>query len=402
MQSLTKTLRSEGVIGFIIFLIFCSIVWMAFLSLQWGIHFVPQLALDDDTMHKTVIYYMLQGEDFYSAWRHAAQVTGDLGDLRIYRTPLIFYLAIFITGWAGPLFVFPLSVLCVFIAAFNLLLSFWTVRAITGSGWAGLAATFVQYAFFFNVIPLFQISLFAMPFIILTVYWAWTERPWLAGVFLALAFLIKETFAFALPAILVFFLLRREWRQTLIILSIFMGAVALYFIHTLVAQPILDPQMMLTASIPEFLQNLGGFLWFGFGVLYYNVLAPATFNGYYTSNPLPAFLPIPLFYAILVMQVFLIWGTIIGAILKYYKTRQAPPWPLVALAISLWIAPILFTATTNIDNFVIYWIDYAIWRWFGASYVGFQILVGLSWTDIRQRVKDKLANPSQFNIPDFL
>ncbi|MFW9831921.1 MAG: hypothetical protein ACFFD8_09100, partial [Candidatus Thorarchaeota archaeon] len=144
MASISGLLRKEGVIGFIIFITICSFIWVVFLSYSWGIEFTPHLALDDDTMHKTVIYYMINGEDFYSAWRLAAQATGDLGDLRIYRTPFVFYSLVFLTGWAGSAFVFPLSIVCVLIAALNLGLTFWTVRAITCSGWAGLAATLVQ------------------------------------------------------------------------------------------------------------------------------------------------------------------------------------------------------------------------------------------------------------------
>lgn len=386
MASIPEFLRKEGVTGFIIIFAICCIIWGVFLSFSWGSEFVPHLALDDDTMHKTVIYYMLNGEDFYSAWRLAAQTTGDLGDLRIYRTPLVFYPIVFLTGWAGPGFVFPLSAVCVFVASLNLILTFWTIRTITGSGWAGLAGTFVQYAFFFNVIPLFQISLFAMPFLILAVYWAWTDRPWLTGIFIALAFLIKETFAFALPAILIFFILRKQWRAVLIVFGIFVGAIGLYFIHTLIAQPFPDPSMMLTASVPEFLRNLGGFLWFGFGLLYYNTLAPASFSGYYPANPVPAFIPIPVFYLIIGLQAILVWGTLIGWLLLHLQRRQKPPVTLLVLAVLLWIVPILFAATTSIDSYAMYWMNYAIWRWFAPSYVGFALLVALSWTNTRQGV----------------
>ena len=383
MPSLRELLRHEGVAAFVVFLAFCSIVWVAFLSYSWGVDFVPRLALDDDTMHKTVIYYMLHGEDFYTAWRHAALVTGDLGDLRIYRTPLIFYPVVFLTGWAGSNFIFPLSVLCVLVAALNLILTFWVVRIITGSGWAALAATFIQYAFFFNVIPLFQIALFAMPFVILAVYWAWTEHPWLAGGFIAIAFLIKETFIFALPAILIFFALRRQGRSVGIIIMIFIAAVGLYLVHTLIAQPIPDPSMMLTASPPEFFINLAGFLWFGFGVIYYNVIAPAAFQGYYPSNPVPAFLPLPLFNGILMLQLILVWGTISWWFIRVIRKHMRPPIPILLLALLLWLVPVIFAATTHVSDFALYWVDYAIWRWFGASYVGFSLLVGLSWTDIR-------------------
>ena len=397
MPSLTDLLRREGVAAFIVFLSVCSIIWIIFLSYSWGIEFAPRLALDDDMMHKTVIYYMLNGEDFYSAWRHAALVTGDLGDLRIYRTPLVFYPVVFLTGWAGQGFVFPLSVLCVVVAALNLVLTFWVINRITGSGWAALAATFVQYAFFFNVIPLFQIALFAMPFVISAVYWAWTDHPWLAGGSIAIAFLIKETFIFALPAILIFFLIRRQWQSLGISLSISIVALGLYLVHTLIAQPIPDPSMMLTASLPEFFRNLGGFLWFGFGVLAYNVLAPATFDGYYPSNPVQAFLPLPLLYVILVFQVIIVWGTIGWWIIRLIQKRKTPQMSLLILAIILWLVPIIFAATTHINNFALYWMDYAIWRWFGASYVGFSLLVALSWTDVRVTLKQYLVSFTPIN-----
>ncbi len=390
MPSISDLLRREGVAAFIVFLSICSIIWAVFLSHSWGIDFVPRVALDDDMMHKTVIYYMLNGEDFYTAWRHAALVTGDLGDLRIYRTPLVFYPVVFLTGWAGPGFVFPLSFLCVVIAALNLVLTFWVINEITGSGWAALAATFVQYAFFFNVIPLFQIALFAMPFVILAVYWAWTDHPWLAGGFIAIAFLIKETFLFALPAILVFYIVRRQWRSVGIVIGSNIVAVGFYLVHTIIAQPIPDPSMMLTASLPEFFQNLGTFLWFGFGALSYNVFAPVTFNGYYPANPVPAFLSLPLFYAILVFQGVLVWGTITWWVIKLIQKRQTPPIALLCLAIILWIIPVIFAATTHINNFAMYWMDYAIWRWFGASYVGFSLLVALSWTDVRPTLQNSL------------
>ncbi|MFX1403111.1 MAG: hypothetical protein ACFE9D_01385 [Promethearchaeota archaeon] len=390
MPSLRELLRYEGVAAFVVFLAFCSIVWVIFLSYSWGIDFVPRLALDDDTMHKTVIYYMLHGEDFYTAWRHAALVTGDLGDLRIYRTPLIFYPVVFLTGWAGPSFIFPLSVLCVLVAMLNLVLTFLVVRSITGSGWAALAATFIQYAFFFNVIPLFQIALFAMPFMILAVYWTWTDRPLLAGGFIAIAFLIKETFLFALPAILIFFILRHQWRSVGIVILIFAGAVGLYLAHTVIAQPIPDPSMMLAASLPEFFANLAGFLWFGFGIIYYNVIAPATFQGYYPSNPVPAFLPLHFFTIILVVQMILVWGTISWWFFRVIRKQVRPPIPLLCLALVLWLIPVIFAATTHMNDFALYWIDYAIWRWFGASYVGFSILVALSWTDVRSAITQVL------------
>ncbi|MFW9934543.1 MAG: hypothetical protein ACFFDU_03305 [Candidatus Thorarchaeota archaeon] len=398
MPSLTDFLRREGIAAFIVFLSVCSLIWMVFLSYSWGTEFVPRLALDDDTMHKTVIYYMLNGEDFYTAWRHAAFITGDLGDLRIYRTPLVFYPIAFLTGWAGTSFVFPLSVLCVFAAALNLVLTFWVVNQITNSGWAALAASFVQYAFFFNVIPLFQIALFAMPFTILAVYWAWKDQPLLTGGFIAIAFLIKETFIFALPAILIFFLLRRQWRAVGSVLGLVVVSLVLYLVHTIIAQPTPDPSMMLTASLPEFFLNLGAFLWFGFGVLAFNVLAPVTFDGYYPTNPVPAILPIPFFYAILVFQMILVWGTLSWWIIRLIQTHQTPPISFLGLAITLWLVPIFFAATTHINDFALYWMDYAIWRWFGASYVGFSLLVALSWTDVRSILKQQLTRPSLSNI----
>jgi hypothetical protein len=393
LPSLKDILRREGVAAFIVFLSVAGIIWLVFLSYSWGVEFVPSFALDDDTMHKTVIYYMINGEDFYSAWRHAAIVTGDLGDLRIYRTPLVFYPIVFLTGWAGSGFVFPLSVVCVGIAATNLILTFWVVNRITGSGWAALAASFVQYAFFFNVIPLFQIALFAMPFVILAVYWAWTDHPWLAGIGVAVAFLIKETFVFALPAILIFFLIRRQWRSAGIVIVLNITALSLYLIHTIIAQPIPDPTMMLTASGPEFLFNLISFLWFGFGLLSYNVFAPATFDGYYPTNPIPTFIPLPFFYTILAFQVILVWGTISWWFLSLIRNRQMPSIPLLSLAIMLWLVPILFAATTHITDFSRYWMEYAIWRWFGASYVGFSLLVAMSWTNMKGTIKQFIQGP---------
>ncbi len=398
MISSSNLLRREGVAAFIVFLSICGIIWAVFLSHSWGIEFVPRLALDDDTMHKTVIYYMINGEDFYSAWRHAAEVTGDLGDLRIYRTPLVFYPVVFLTGWAGPGFVFPLSVLCVFVAALNLVLTFWVIYQITQSGWASLAAAFVQYAFFFNVIPLFQIALFAMPFVILAVYWAWTDYPWLAGGCIAIAFLIKETFIFALPAILIFFLMRRQWHSVGIVLSQAITAVGLYLIHTMIAQPIPDPSMMLTANLLEVIRNLAGFLWFGFGALAYNVFAPVTFEGYYPANPVPAFLPLPLFGVIIVFQVIVVWGTISWWIIRMIRKQHTANIPLISLAIFLWLVPVIFAATTHIHDFALYWMDYAIWRWFGASYVGFSILVALSWTDARTSLLGYLGRSNRHDV----
>ena len=337
-------------------------------------------------MHKTVIYYMLHGEDFYSAWRHAALVTGDIGDLRIYRTPLIFYPIVFVTGWAGPGFVFPLSLVCVFVAASNLILSFLTINAITKSGWAALAGTFVQASFFFNIIPLFQISLFAMPFLLMGTYWAYHEEPWLAGVSLSIAFLIKETYAFAFPAFLILFWLRRQRREAGIVLGIFTTAVSIYLLHTIIAQPMPDPQMMLNATLPIFISNFAGFLWFGFGLLAWNVLAPATFPGYYPTNPLPAFLPIPLFHGLLLTQIILVWGVLAWWLIRHMRYRRMPPAPLVTFAVVLWLVPVIFTATTHITNFPLYWMDYAIWRWFAPSIVGFQLLVALSWSELRPTV----------------
>jgi hypothetical protein len=142
--------------------------------------------------------------------------------------------------------------------------------------------------------------------------------------------------------------------------------------------------MMLTASLPEVFSNLTRFLWFGFGALAYNVFGPVTFEGYYPTNPIPAFLPLPLFTAIIVFQAIVVWGTLCWWILRMLLKRQPPNIPLVSLAILLWLVPVIFAATTHIHDFALYWIEYAIWRWFGASYVGFSILVALSWTDIRK------------------
>jgi hypothetical protein len=297
---------------------------------------------------------------------------------------------VFLTGWAGPGFVFPLSFVCVNIAALNLILTFWTVQSITNSGWAALAGTFVQASFFFNIIPLFQISLFAMPFLIMGTYWAYQGKPWLAGMSLALAFLIKETYAFALPAFLVLFLLRQQQREAGIVLSVFTAAVSFYLLHTFIAQPIPDPQMMLNATPPIFIHNLAGFLWFGFGVLAYNVLAPATFPGYYPTNPFPPFLPIPVFYGLLIAQMVFVWGILGWWLFRHVKTRQVPSIPLVVFAVVLWLVPVIFTATTQINNFPMYWMDYAIWRWFAPSIVGFQILVALSWSDLRPMIQQLL------------
>ena len=345
-------------------------------------------------MHKTVIYYMLHGEDFYSAWRHAALMTGDLGDLRIYRTPLIFYMIVFVTGWAGSGFIFPLSLVCVFVAALNLILSFWTVHAMTKSGWAALAGTLVQASFFFNIIPLFQMSLFAMPFLLMGTYWAYQEKAWLAGASLSIAFLIKETYAFALPAFLILFWLQRQRREAGIVLGIFSAAVSIYMVHTLIAQPIPDSQMMLNATLPIFISNLAGFLWFGFGLLAYNVLAPATFPEYYPTNPLPPLLPLPLFYGLLLTQVILVWGVLAWWFIRHMRHRRVPAIPMVLFAVVLWLVPVIFAATTHITNFPLYWMDYAIWRWFAPSIVGFQVLVALSWSDLRPTLSRIFFPPS--------
>jgi hypothetical protein len=130
-------------------------------------------------------------------------------------------------------------------------------------------------------------------------------------------------------------------------------------------------------------------------VLYFNVFAPATFQGYYTSNPIPAFLPESFFIGILGLQVILVWGTIGWWIIRLFQRRQRPPFALLTLAILLWLVPIIFAATTHINEFAMYWIDYAIWRWFGASYVGFSLLVALSWADVRPIMKHSLANASK-------
>ncbi len=387
MSWITEQLQEEGVLGLLLFLAMCSIVWVVFLSIFWGAPFIPGPALDDDTMHRTVIYFMIRGEDFYSAWRHSVQVCVDPSDLRIYRTPIIFYLVIGLTGWAGDYFPFPLGVVCVFVAASNLLLSFWTVRRMLGSGWAGLTAAFTQYAYFFNVIPKFQISIFAMPFLILSVYWAWEKRPWLASGSLALSFLIKESFGFALPAILLLFLFRRRWRSALILVGTFAGAVSLYLLHLYVAQPIGDPTMLFAEPPIDVLFNIGGFLWFGFGVLYYNVFLPITIGGGYPFSPLPPFLPYPLFLVILGAQVVFVWGPLVLLCLEMLHQRRILYPHLILLGVVLWIFPIVISASTPVTDFALSWVDFGVYRWFAAAYVGFQLLVGVSWHQLQQCVK---------------
>ncbi len=60
------------------------------------------------------------------------------------------------------------------------------------------------------------------------------------------------------------------------------------------------------------------------------------------------------------------------------------------MALIMWIVPLLFTATTTVWDFPLFWMEYAIWRWFAASYVGFQLLVALSWTNLRPAIKGTL------------
>jgi hypothetical protein len=375
--------------GFLLFFVGCSFIWSVFISFSWGFPFVPHVAPDDPTMHKTVIYFMLRGEDFYSAWRHATAVCGDLSDFRIYRTPLIFYAVLFLTGWAGDFFIFPLAILCVTVAACNLILSFWTTQRMLGSGWAGLAAAITQYAYFWNVIPRFQIDLFAMPFLILAVYFAWAEQPWLSSGNLCLAFLIKEVFAFALPAFLAMSLLRRQWRHTIIYLGTFTIATALYILHTVIAQPIADPTLIFAAPLPTIFINLAGFLWFGFGVLYYNVLLPITIGGFYPFSPIPPFLPYPFFLLILAIQSSAIWGVIFLWGIKLIQDRRFPQLNLGVLGIVLWLIPLLISATAPVDIFALWWVDFGIWHWFPVSYVGFQLLVALSWQNLKHHTKEK-------------
>lgn len=397
VSSLSRLLRQEGIAGFILALCLCSIVWVSFLALFWGVRFQPHVAFDDDTMHKTVVYFMLRGEDFYSAWRHAAVVCGDLSDLRIYRTPLVFYAVVALTGWAGDSFVFPLSVLCVLVAVGNVVLSFWTTRRMVGSGRAGLAAALVQYAYFFNVIPRFMISIFAMPFLILAVYFAWRQQPWLAGGSLALSFLIKEVIIFALPAFLLVSLIRRQWRHMLIYALTFSIAAALYLLHVFIAQPVADPNMLFAAPPPETLLNFAGFIWFGFVSLYYNVFLPVIIGGLYPFSPVPPFLPYPLFLTILGVQILLVWGPLLFWIGTMIRRRQLLHTHLAVLGFATWLVPLAIAATTQIPDFPLWWVDFAIWRWFAPSYVGFQILVAIGWRqfdDARKLRTDPLTPPS--------
>jgi hypothetical protein len=396
-------LRQEGIAGFILVLFLCCIVWVSFLAVFWGVRFQPQAAFDDDTMHKTVIYFMLRGEDFYTAWRHAAVACGDLTDLRIYRTPLVFYAVVALTGWAGDFFVFPLSVLCVLVAVGNVVLSFWTTRRMLGSGRAGLAAALVQYAYFFNVIPRFMISIFAMPFLILAVYFEWRQRPLLASGSLALSFLIKEVFVFALPAFLLFCLIRRQWRHTLVYLLTFGVAAALYLLHLFIAQPFVDPNVLFAAVPTEALLNAAGFIWFGFVGLYYNVFLPVTIGGLYPFSPVPAFLPYPLFLTILGVQVLLVWGPFLFLTGTMIRRRQLLHQQLALLGLVAWLVPLAIAATTHIPDFPLWWVDFAVWRWFAPSYVGFQILVAMGWRELGEACKLRISpptSPSASELPD--
>jgi hypothetical protein len=345
------------------------------------------VAFDDDTMHKTVVYFMLSGEDFYTAWRHAAVACGDLSDLRIYRTPLIFYAVVALTGWAGDFFLFPLSVLCVLVAVGNVVLSFWTSRQITGSGRAGLAAALVQYAYVYNVIPRFMISLFAMPFLIVAVYFAWRQKPWLAGASLALSFLVKEVFAFAVPAFLLFSLARRRWRDALIYMLTFGTAAALYLLHIFISKPVTDLHMLFATTFPETLWNAAGFIWFGFVCLYYNIFLPITVGGFYPFSPIPPFLLYPLFLTILSVQVTLVWGALLVWIATMIRRRQLLNPHLAILGVTVWLVPIAIAATTRIPDFPLWWVDFGVWRWFAPSYVGFQILVAIGWREASEAYK---------------
>ena len=394
LSSLSRVLRQEGIAGFILVLFFCGIVWVSFLALFWGVRFQPHVAFDDDTMHKTVIYFMLRGEDFYTAWRHAAVACGDLSDLRIYRTPLVFYAVVALTGWAGDFFVFPLGVLCVLVAVGNVVLSFWTTRRMTASGRAGLAAALVQYAYFFNVIPRFMISIFAMPFLILAVYFAWRQQPWLASGSLALSFLIKEVFVFALPAFLLFCLIRRQWRHVLVYALTFGIAAALYLLHVFIAQPVVDPNMLFTAVPTETLLNVGGFIWFGFVGLYYNVFLPVTMGGLYPFSPIPPFLPYALFLTILGAQILLVCGPLLFWIRTMIRRRQLLHQQLAVLGLAAWLVPLAIAATTQIPDFPLWWIDFAVWRWFAPSYVGFQILVAIGWRQVGEARKLRIDQPT--------
>jgi hypothetical protein len=385
----SKFLKEEGVIGFILFLVMCSVVWAVFLSIFWGLPFIPHPAPDDDTMHRTVIYFMIGGEDFYTAWRHTVVVCADPGDLRIFRTPIIFYMMTALVGWAGPYFQFPLGVVCVLFAASNLILSFWTAQKLLGSGWAGLTAAITQYAYFFNVIPKFQISIFAMPFLILGVYWAWEGKVWHASGSLALSFLIKESFGFAFPAILLLFLLRRNWRAALILTGTFVAAGCLYLLHLYVAQPIGDPNMLFAEPPLDVLINIGGFLWFGFGVLYYNVFLPVTIGGAYPFSPIPPFLPYPLFLVILGFQFVFVWVPLLLLCIEMIHRRKLLYSRLLILGLVLWIVPVVISATTPVTDFTLWWVDFGVYRWFAAAYVGFQLLVGVSWHQLRKSLKER-------------
>jgi len=374
-------------VGFLALMVMAWVVWFFFLSYFWSVPFVPHPATDDDTMHKTVIYFMLRGEDFYTAWRHAALVCQDLSDLRIYRTPLVFYAVVALTWWAGDYFVFPLSLLCVLVAACNITLAFWTTRRLLGSGWAGLAAAFTQYAYFYNVIPRFQISLFAIPFLISALYWEGRRKPWPAAISLAMSFLIKECFGFAFPAFLASSLARRRPRHTLIYVAVFAAASALYLLHIQIAQPAIDPHIILAASPLEAIANLAGFLWFGFILLYYNMLIPVTIGGNYPYSPIPTFLPYPLFLVFLVIQVALVWGPLLWWAHQVLRSRHLSHPHLALLGLAVWLIPIAVAATAPTGPFAHWWVDFAIWRWFAASYTGFHLLVGYGWCTLHQRLK---------------
>ena len=386
-------LHQEGTVGFLAFMVTAGIVWGFFLSYFWGVPFVPHPAPDDDTMHKTVIYFMLRGEDFYTAWRHAAVVCQDLSDLRIYRTPLVFYAVVALTWWAGDYFVFPLSLICVLVAACNLTLAFWTTKRLLGSGWAGLAAAFAQYAFFFNVIPRFQISLFAIPFLIAALYWEGRGRPWPAAASLSMSFLVKECFAFAFPAFLASSLVRRRPRHTLIYVGVFSAASALYLLHLQIARPVIDPHMLLAADLQTALTNMALFLWFGFILLYYNVLLPVTIGGGYTLSPVPPFLPYPLFLILLTIQVVLVWAPLLFWAYQSLRNRCLSNSHLVMLGVVMWLIPMAVTATAPVSNFSLWWAYLAVWRWFASSYTGFHLLTGYGWHMLRQHLKSQPSNP---------
>jgi hypothetical protein len=338
-------------------------------------------------MHKTVVYFMLRGEDFYTAWRHAAVACGDLSDLRIYRTPLVFYAVVALTGWAGDFFLFPLSVLCVLVAVANLVLSFGTTRQILGSGRAGLAAALVQYAYVYNVIPRFMISVFAMPFLIVAVYFAWRQKPWLAAASLGLSVLIKEVFAFAMPAFLLFSLIRRQWRGTLVYALTFAGAAAVYLLHIFISQPVADSHMLFATTLPETLWNAVGFIWFGFVCLYYNVFLPITVGGFYPFSPIPPFLLYPLFLALLSVQIILVWGAVLFWIITMIRRHQLHHRHLAVLGVTMWLIPIAIAATTHIPDFPLWWVNFGVWRWFAPSFVGFQILAAIGWRELGEVYK---------------